>query len=250
MWSTLKAMPVLPKILIGLVVLGGIGKICSLGRHSSYPTHYTPSSYNSGSDSNEESNDGSAGSSYRNSGYSRQTSTDSSASDSQLAQFESQQAQLVKQIYQCEAQWNQSMPQTALAATYGQMPGANQPPCAQYMPQWTTQEAYLETEIYRLKTGDRTSSMRDIVGIPASAGTPSSGYSSSDDGTSAVERYSRESLRGHSFYDSPNQEPGDRERPNATYYYRNTVSGAVTPSESPSAPNDGNDYEQLTYSPR
>jgi hypothetical protein len=252
MWSTLKAMPVVPKILIGLLVLGGIGKICSLGSHSSYQSHFTPSSYQSASDSNEGSSGSNEESSYRNtdSNHSRQVSSESSATNGELAQFESQQSQLMKQVYACEAQMNQAMAQTAQGAMYGQMPGANQPPCAQYMAQWTAQEAYLETEIYRLKTGDRTSSMRNIVGIPSSAGTPSSNYSSSDDGTAAVERYSRESIRGNSYYDSPNQEPGDREKPNATYYYRNTVSGAVTPSESPYAPNDGNSYEQLTYSPR
>jgi len=245
MWSTLKAMPVVPKILIGLLVLGGIGKICSLGSHSSYQSNYAPSSYHAGSDSSEESN-------YRNtdSTNSRRVSTDSTATNGELGQFESQQSQLMKQVYACEGQMNQAMARTAQGAMYGQMPGGNQPPCAQYMAQWTAQEAYLETEIYRLKTGDRNSTMRNIVGIPSSAGTPSSNYSSTDDGTAAVERYSRESIRGNSYYDSPNQEPGDRERPNATYYYRNTVSGAVTPSDSPYAPNDGNDYEQMTYSPR
>jgi hypothetical protein len=238
MWKIFKAMPLVPKILIICVVFALIYKV-SHPHHSHYyspdPVSPAPAAYHS---QNQSSRSGS------------QSESESGGSNQLLAQFQSQQSQLLVRVRQCQGEMTQATNQQAAAAMQGRMSNYR-PACEGYMPQWIAQEAYLETEIYRIQTGDRTTSMRNVVGIPADSGSSSqSSYSTRDDGTAAVERFSREAIRGNSYYDSPNQEPGDRERPNADYYYRNRATGQVTPSTSPYAPNDGNDYERLTYSPQ
>jgi hypothetical protein len=158
-----------------------------------------------------------------------------------LAQFKAQQQQLMSRVYQCEAEMNQATQQMAQAAINGQMMN-NRPQCEQYMPQWTAQEAYLETEIYRIQTGDHRSSVREITGITGP--TPDRPGTTSDGGTNAVENWDRQAIRGNSLYvDESGQQ---HELPTRNYYFRDRASGQIIGSDSPNPPNDGRDYEVFT----
>ena len=136
MWATLKAMPLVPKILIGCFALGVVYKVSVPSHHGYAESRYSPVGYQAQS---ERTADGTGDESAR-----------------ALAQFKAQQSQLMARVYQCEGQMNQATQQMAQAAVNGVMVD-NRPACEQYMPQWTAQEAYLETEIYRIQTGDRRS---------------------------------------------------------------------------------------------
>jgi|SRR5579859_574737 len=230
MWATLKAIPLVPKILIGCLALGVAYKVSAPSHHRYAESHYSPVGYQGQSDGE---------------------GTSSGAGDVSaraLAQFRAQQSQLMARVYQCEAQMNQATQQMAQAAANGVMVD-NRPACEQYMPQWTAQEAYLETEIYRIQTGDRRSSVREITGVtgPTSSSSSSSGRSSSD-GTDAVDNWDREAIRGNSLYTDENGE--EHELPTRSYYFRDRVSGQIVGSDQPYAPNDGRDYEQLSYRPQ
>jgi hypothetical protein len=166
-----------------------------------------------------------------------------------LAYYQAQQAQVQAQVAQCVQQSNQAQGQMAMSAMYGQMPA--QVPCAAYMPQWTAQEAMLETQIYRLQSGDTRSSMRDIVGIPApqygGASEPSYYRPSTpenDGGIGAVERADRQGIRGTSIY--AEEDGTEHELPTQPYYFRDRSSGRMVPSNVPTPPNDGRDYDPVT----
>lgn len=163
-----------------------------------------------------------------------------------LAQYQAQQAQLVGRMRQCQVQMNQATQQMAQAAVNGIMVD-NRPACEQYMPQWISQEAYLETEIYRIQTGDNHSTVREITGITGPDTSTRSSGRSSNDGSGAVDRYDREAIRGNSIYVDESGE--EHELPTRNYYFRDRSSGRIVGSDSPYAPNDGRDYEQLTYRP-
>jgi hypothetical protein len=227
MWSALKAMPILPKIILGVLVLGVAVK-ATTSHHSSTSGSYSTASYNEGSE--------------RNSYASRPSSDQSSEL---LAQFQSQHAQIAAQAQQCMVQINQAMQQQAAAAMNGQM-YSNMPPCNQNMQMWTAQLAYLETEIYRIQTGDHRSSVGEITGTGSYGSQSSPSPSSGDDGTAALERYSREGIRGNSMYRDEDGET--HELPSQPYYFRDRSSGQYIGSTSPNPPNDGRDYEVLTYS--
>jgi hypothetical protein len=229
MWATLKALPIVPKILLGCLAVGIVSQVAVLARghgsefgSRSYSAQTSPASYDEPSNT-----DG-----VRN--------TDGDASQA-LAQFKAQQSQLMAQVYQCEAQMNEATNRMRDAAIQGQFYNAR-PQCEQYMPQWTAQEAYLETEIYRIQTGDKRSTVREITGVTGPTGT--SGGSSSGDGTDAVDRWNRQANRGNTMY---TDESGQQhELPTRAYYFRDRSSGQIIGSDSPNPPNDGRDYEQFT----
>jgi hypothetical protein len=235
MWSTLKALPLLPKVLLGLLAVGVI--------YNAATSHHSPSrgSYAPTSDSDR----GGSGS------YTSDQESGSADSSSQVAQFQAQHDELSAKAQQCMAQINQAMQQQAAAAMQGQM-YSQMPPCNQNMQAWTAQMAYLETEIYRAQTGDHSSTVGQITGT-GSYGSQSSpsGYRGgglgSDDGTAAVERSTREGIRGNSMYTDESGET--HELPSQPYYFRDKETGQFVPSTTGNAPNDGHDYEPLTYSP-
>jgi hypothetical protein len=123
-------------------------------------------------------------------------------------------------------------------------------PCQQQMQQIAAQVAFVETEIYRLKSGDWRSTLFQIQGIPqpgSSNGTAPSydrRSTAGDDGTNAVDNWDRGAIRGTSLYRDENGET--RELPTARYYYRNLETGQYVASESPNPPNDGQGYERMT----
>lgn len=222
MWSTLKAMPIVPKVLIACVLAGGL-----------YSAAHSQRSGYAGSSSIAEA-------SYQ----SRSGAGDQSAA---LAQFQSQQAQLLVQVRQCQAQMTEATNRMRDAAIRGQFYNAR-PQCEQSMPQWIAQESYLETEIYRIQTGDHSSSVCQVTGIQGEACNTGAGASrasgSTDDGTGAVENWDRQAIRGNSIYTDEDGE--QHELPTQPYYFRDRSSGQYIGSTSPNPPNDGRDYEVLT----
>jgi hypothetical protein len=125
----------------------------------------------------------------------------------------------------------------------------NRPPCEQYVNQWAMQLNVVNTEIYRLKTGDTHSSFNQLNGVsPSSGGGGAPSYyqptTSSDDGTHAVDNWDRGAIRGTSMYKDENGE--EKELPTADYYYHDLETGQYVPSDSSTAPNDGHDYEPMT----
>jgi hypothetical protein len=132
------------------------------------------------------------------------------------------------------------------AAIQGQFYNSR-PQCEQSMPQWIAQESYLETEIYRIQTGDHSSSVCQVTGIQGEAcntGAGASSRGSSDDGTGAVENWDRQAIRGTSIYTDEDGE--QHELPTEPYYFRDRSTGKYIGSTSPNPPNDGRDYEVLT----
>jgi hypothetical protein len=225
MWSTLKAMPIVPKILIALLLVGGLYSAAHSQRNSySGSSSIAEAGYRSGSDAGSSAGDQSAA----------------------LAQFQSQQAQLLVQVRECQAQMTVATNRMRDAAIQGQFYNAR-PQCEQYMPQWIAQESYLETEIYRIQTGDHSSSVCQVTGIQGEAcntGAGASSRGSSDDGTGAVENWDRQAIRGNSIYTDEDGE--QHELPTQPYYFRDRSSGQYIGSASPNPPNDGRDYEVLT----
>ncbi len=239
MWSTLKALPLLPKVLLGLVAVGVVYNMATAAHHGHSSRSYSADSYADRPDSVSYASE-------------REPERGSSAdASSQIAQFQAQHDQLSAQAQQCMAQINQAMQQQAAAAMNGQM-YSPMPPCNQNMQAWTAQMAFLETEMYRAQTGDHTSTVGQITGTGSygSQSSPSgyhSGGSAPDDGTAAVERSTREGIRGNSLYTDESGET--HELPNQPYYFRDKETGQFVPSTTGNAPNDGHDYEPLTYSP-
>jgi hypothetical protein len=240
MWTTLKAMPLFAKVLLGLVAVGVVYNAAN-SVHGSGSHRYASSAYS----------DRSGSTAYAADRESDRESSRGGQSDgsSQIAQFQAQHDQLSAQAQQCMVQINQAMQQQAAAAMNGQM-YSNMPPCNQNMQMWTAQMAYLETEIYRAQSGDHTSTVGEITGTGSygSQSSPSShGGGSSDDGTGAVERSTREGIRGNSMYTDESGET--HELPSQPYYFRDRETGQYVGSTTGNAPNDGHDYEVLTYSP-
>jgi hypothetical protein len=239
MWTKLKALPVLPKILLSFVVvmvLYGIG-------HSHHARTFDTSSFDeSTADRSSRSQDGGEQVRGEQTGGERQEVSDQRSQ--LLAQFQAQHAQVMAEANQCMAQLQETSNQNAQAAMNGMAFSAG-PACQQNMAQWTAQAAYLETEIYKLQGGDQNASVRQVSGIAADSGTPSSYYRpDADDGTAAVERTTREGIRGHSLY--TDEDGKQYELDTQPYYYRNRTSGQLVGSEQPNPPNDGRDYEQMT----
>jgi len=226
MWQKLKALPPIAKVVIGLFV---IAVLYGAARRPPNPTHnygeYPPTPR----PGEEHASQGS----------------DDDQKAQLLARYQAQHAQLVAMAQQCQVQMQEAMNQQAAAAMNGQM-YTGRPACEQQMPQLVSQMALLETEIYRLQTGDTHSSVREITHIaaPDLRSSPSSGGGGDDGGLHAVDNYDRQAIRGTSMYSDESGE--EHELPTATYYYRDRSSGQFVPSESPDPPNDGRDYERLT----
>ena len=217
-----KAMPVFPKILIVCLVLGVVYKV---GRHRNDDGGHAwvtppPAPVEEGGT----------------------PATD--AGSQVLGRYESQLSQLMARVNQCVAEANAAVPAQAAAAANGMIVGG--PACIQYMPQWTVQAALLTTYITRLKTGnpnvtvcEANAGLRGCESLEASAAS----VPPSDDGTGAVERATRQGIRGSTIYTDAN---GDQhELPARDYYYRDRNTGQFVGSDSPNPPDNVHDYEPL-----
>jgi hypothetical protein len=174
-----------------------------------------------------------------------------------LAQYESQLADLNASVEACKGQLLQfqQQQQEAMMNSAGASGGnAMQPPCFQNFNQEIVQEALLETYISRLKTGNMSLTVCQAnVGLKgcesmqiASGSGGSSGSSSGSGGDpyAAVERSTRQGIRGNTMYtDSRGQQ---HELPTASYYFEDMQTGEFIPSNSPNPPNNTHTYEQLT----
>lgn len=228
MWSRFKALPLFPKVLIIVLVLTVL--------------------YKAGGDSYQRTASGftreAAGDSEAFGRPSDAPARDDSGSRQALTRFQSEQAQLQARVAQCESEMTEATNRQAAAAMNGVL-FRQPPPCEAQMPAYIAREAYLETEIYRLKTGDRTSSMQQITGVQVGARDDrrSSAPSRSGDGTEAVEDWDRSAIRGTSIY--ADEDGRQHELPTRDYYYRDRSSGSLIGSDQPTPPNDGRDYEQF-----
>lgn len=230
MWGKIKALPLRVKI-IGLVVFVALGGI--------YKNFIDPSSSSSRPRSSYEgasaSIGGSTGSSIPPRSGASSSVTSSQADSSQvLANLQTQWDLLQNQNVQCNAQIQQMNPWNS-----------GPPPCEAQMQENTAQMARLEAEIYRLKTGADVHPV-DFV-LMGSSSPSGGGAAASDDGSNAVNRYSREGILGQSKYtDSDGRE---YQLANQPYYYKDRASGRIVPSNLSELPDNEHDWEQLTYQP-
>ena len=175
---------------------------------------------------------------------------DSAARSSLLVNYKAQYAQLQARAADCAQQMNEATQQQAAAAMNGQMYNPR-PACEQYMPQIIAQEAFLETEMYKLQGGDPNATVRQVSGIapPQYSGSyPSSGSGSSGSSTDPVDTWDRQAIRGTSLY---TDETGtQRELATHSYYFRDRASGELIGSEQPYPPNNGRDYEVIQPQPQ
>jgi hypothetical protein len=110
------------------------------------------------------------------------------------------------------------------------------------MPQWQTQLAVLEKEIFQLQTGVNRP-VREFSGLP-SPGSPSTASPTGDDrALEAVDRADRVGIRGQTRYADETGQVHELET--APYYFRDRASGRIYSSELPDPPADGHDYEVL-----
>jgi hypothetical protein len=234
MLTMLKNMPLLPKLLIGCLILAGVGRAIK-GGHRSIAINDDP--YRPVQAAYEQESGRSGG--------------ESSQRGQLLAQFQQQQAELQARAKQCMAEMQQATQQQAAAAMNGQM-YYGQPACEAAMPQMIAQEAYYETEIYKLQGGDPHASVRDFV-PNAPTGTesysPSSnGASNSDRALDAADNWDRQAIRGNQLY--TDEQGTTRELPSHDYYYRDRASGELVGSESSNPPDNSRDWEQITPQPQ
>lgn len=230
MWGKIKALPLRVKI-IGLIVFIALGGI--------YKNFIDPSSSSRGPRSSYEgasaSSGGSTGSSISPRSGASSSVTSSQADSSQvLASLQTQWDLLQNQNAQCNAQIQQMNPWNSGA-----------PACEAQMQENTAQMARLEAEIYRLKTG---ADVHPVDFVLMGSSSPSGGGAApSDDGSNAVNRYSREGILGQSIYtDSDGREYHLANQP---YYYKDRASGRIVPSNLSEPPDYQHDWEQLTYQP-
>jgi hypothetical protein len=167
-----------------------------------------------------------------------------------LEQLEAQDQEYLQAFQSCQAEVTRKQNQTAAALMNGGTPMMGELPCEEQMRRLAAQVALVETEIYRLKSGDWRSTLREIQGIPGpgSSGGSASSYDrpsgASSDGTEPVDNWDRGAIRGTSLYRDENGE--EKELPTAPYYYHDRETGQYVPSESPYPPNNGHNYERMT----
>ena len=244
MWKAFKAMPVLPKVLIVLLILGAAYRVTHIdhGPHRGYQAAQA-AQFDEGSGFDESG-------SRQQRVAERQVNADENSSSvgdqrsGMVAQYEAQRMQITRQVQQCLNDTQRYQRVAAMAAMNGQM--VPPPQCSGQMAQWTAQEAFLETEIYKLKGGDPNATVRQVSGIAENPGYGSGSRRSagaSDDGTGAVEDWDRGAIRGTAIYTDEGGE--QHELPTRSYYFRDRSSGEIVGSDLPNAPNNGRDYEEL-----
>lgn len=228
MWAKIKALPLRVKI-IALVVffgLGGIYKnfIDAPSSRGSYQPSYTATSSASSAGSAAPTISSSPG---------QASSEDSSQL---LAKLQARLNLLQNQNAQCTAQIAQMNP-------WNYAP----PSCEAQMQANTAVIAQLQAGIYRLQTGANVNAA-DFGFIGGSSSSPAGGgAATSDDGSNAVNRYSREGILGQSKYTDSNG--NEYQLANQPYYYKDRASGNIVGSDYSQPPDNQHDWEQLTYQP-
>ena len=158
-----------------------------------------------------------------------------------LAAYQAEYNQLLAFTQNCQAQMNEFFTRQGPAAANGIL--LPPPPCQNQMPAVISRIAFLETRLYRARTGDyRTPS--EIL-IPNLSRRPSSTGGGGAGDTAG--RYDRGSIRGTWIYRSA--DGTEYELPQRPYYFRDRASGRFIGSDSPDPPADGRDYEVLEPAP-
>ena len=218
-----KTMPVFPKILIVVLALGVIYRV-TVKHHDSDHVRYDPAP---------------------SPDLGPAPSPEVDKSDL-LARYQGQYSQVLAQANQCAQELQAYQAQMAAGAMNGAMPGAG-PACQQNLPQLTVQLALLQTYITRLQTGNPNLTVCEAnAGLQGCQGMEASSHSSSppaDDGTEAVERATRQGIRGTTIYTDANGE--QHELPTRDYYYRDRNTGQFVGTDSPNPPDNVHDYEPL-----
>jgi hypothetical protein len=245
MLKTFKALPTWAKVLICLLVVGTLYRMTHI--YHGPTNHYQQADYRqTGSDSSADFDTNDNNNIGRDTGRGSPAYRGESQAPQQLAQFKAQQQQIQAQVQQCEQQMTQATNQMAAAAMQGGMYNSR-PQCESMMPQWVSQEAYVETEIYRLQTGDRTSSLRQVTGIAppdySTGDANTGGRVNSDRAAGIVDRWDRGAIRGTSMYTDESGE--QHELPTRNYYFRDKATGQMVGSDSPNRPNNQQDFEQF-----
>ena len=217
MWAKLKALPLRVKI-IALILFLALGWLYKRNEtHSSYVSH--PSYSRTAEPSSR---------------YSSSVNSSSQDSAHVLAQLQAQLNQMNAENAQCYTQIQQMNPLNYAA-----------PPCEAQMQWRTAQIAKLQAEVYRLQTG---ANVQPVDFALMGSGSSSSGSGgSSDDGSNAVNRYSREAILGQSNY--RDGEGNEYQLVNRAYYFRDRASGNIVGSDFSTQPDNQHDWEQLTYQP-
>jgi hypothetical protein len=170
--------------------------------------------------------------------------------DQLIAKFESQSAQLMSSAQECH---DQSTAASQQAVMNGMMP--SEAPCMQNYARWISQVALLQTYIARLKSGnmnitvcEANGNISGCQGLEASA--PPSSYgeretsSNGDRETAATDDWDRGAIRGTSIYVD---RYGERhELTTAPYYFEDTTHGTYVPSNSPTPPDNQENYVPMT----
>jgi hypothetical protein len=227
----LKQIPLVPKIIVGIAMLGTIGKLVSMNE----PNHPV-------------TGDGEvrtvvdAG---------RQTASPDTSQAEQLAALRAQYAELNARLAQCQQQVNAVNAEMQRVAVQGYGTFPDPPACQPEMWAWTSQLAVVQTQIRRIETGDASMDVYDGTGIarPSEATTssynPSAGEPNGEaDGVSrATDDYERAVARGTEIY---TDEEGDQyELSYQGYHFKDRNSGEIVTTATPDPPNDGHDYEPL-----
>ena len=218
MWAKLKALPLRVKI-IALVVFLALGWLYK--RNETHSSYVSRSSYSSAAEPTS-----------RNSSSAEPSSQDSAHV---LAQLQVQFNQMNTENAQCYAQIQQMNPSNYAA-----------PPCEAQMQWRTAQIAKVQAEVYRLQTGANVQPV-DFALMGSSTGFSGSGSSGGDDGSNAVNRYSREAVLGQSLY--RDDQGNEYQLANRAYYFRDRASGSIVGSDFGTQPDNQHDWEPLTYEP-
>ena len=161
-----------------------------------------------------------------------------------IAQLQAKHDRLQAWAWQCKQDMDAAAAQNPIRAMNGQMP--LEAPCNNAMYQVAAQMALIETQIARLQgtEGDVCS----ITGYCPPAGGSASSSAEGDDGTGAVERYSREGILGQCIYRSDDGYQKQLPCDGGDTYWENIERGGFVAGAS--APNGGSDYRRYSYSPQ
>lgn len=159
-----------------------------------------------------------------------------------IAKYEAQMSEISADFQKCQ---DSSIAAAQQAALNGMMPTESE--CTQQYPQWISQQALLQTYVARLKSGnmnmtvcEANANMRGCQGLEASAPPSSNG----DREMAAMDNWDLGAIRGHSIYVDRYGEK--HELPTAPYYFEDTTHGTYVPSNSPTPPDNQENYVLMT----
>ena len=158
MWPKLKAMPMFAKIVLGSIFVLFVYVTTRSEPKPLEQSEVVPGAVRGGSSFEQNARGGGD-----------RTANEEEQRDQLLRQLEAQDQQLIGTFQQCQAEVTQQQNQTAAMLMNGGTSMMGELPCQRQMEQIAAQVAFVETEIYRLKSGDWRSTLFQIQGIPQPA---------------------------------------------------------------------------------